>query len=746
MLRHTTAQHVRATIAQYVLGSEAQELSVGNVRLYPHQTAAVHRLQAAIAEFGGALLADEVGLGKTYVALAVAAAASEHATRILIVAPATLGPMWHSACAQAQIDANITSMEALSYRIEPLAQSYNFIIVDEAHQARTPSTKRYTALAQLCAQSRVLLLSATPIHNTRGDLTSLLALFLGTRADTLSESELGRLIVRRTQSRVQAPSRLPRIRRTHWLRPTTDERLLNAILKLPPAVPPRHAGEANTLVRHALLRQWTSSDGALRNALRRRRGQALALLSALEAGHYPTKQELQSWICTDDTIQLAFPELLSSYTLHTKQLAETVRTHADALHTLLQAVIPSSINDQRRAATILHLRHKHSGEKIVAFSQYADTIETLFRLLRPTGRVAALTSRGGLVAGGRISRQETITRFAPAANGATPPAACNEITLLLTTDILSEGVNLQDASVILHLDLPWTAAKFEQRIGRIARLGSLHHQISVYGFRPPRKLDRILRMTEIIDAKSHVAQRTIGGQPLHIRRDAPRYAHSVPEDTEVIHQHLSYWMPSIPPENSARKPTSQHHALPCIAAVRHATSGFLALCLVDGIPTLITTDAHTEPTTALPAIQTSLHIAQHPDAPIDQQSTVAALRAIQQWYDTAHAACDAGISALAPRQTRTTRTQRALLRRIAALNASTPLARRGQIAAVTQAARNTIAVGHPSIFTQKSSPTTFTHNRDDDSWLHHFAKPSVTSSTSPPPPRTLHVVALLLFY
>ena len=48
------------------------------------------------------------------------------------------------------------------------------------------------------------------------------------------------------------------------------------------------------------------------------------------------------------------------------------------------------------------------------------------------------------------------------------------MTLLLTTDLASEGVNLQDASVVVHLDLPWTAARLEQRVGRVARLASAH--------------------------------------------------------------------------------------------------------------------------------------------------------------------------------------------------------------------------------------------------------------------------------
>jgi superfamily II DNA or RNA helicase len=739
-LQHASAQQVRATIAQHVLGTLAQDVSVGTIRLYPHQTSAFHRAQAAIAAFGGALLCDDVGLGKTYVALAIAATSA----RPLVIAPATLGTMWHTACAQARVHADLISMEALSYRTtrEDLhTQHYDLVIVDEAHYARTPSTQRYAALARLCVQAHVLLLSATPIHNRREDLTALLALFLGARAHSLSDAELGCLLIRRTQAHVRSPSRLPSVRRTRWLRPATDERLLDAILALPAAVPPRNAGEAHTLVLHALLRQWASSDGALQGAIRRRQGRATALLAALDAGRYPTAQELRAWISADDTVQLAFPEFLTAEISNTAAFAHTVRVHADALQTLLHTARTSSSNDQRRANALLRLRRIHAGEKIVAFSQYADTVETLFRVLRSSGRVAALTSRGGIVAGGRLSRRETIARFAPRANGAALPATCDDITLLLTTDVLSEGINLQDASVIIHLDLPWTAAKFEQRIGRVARLGSLYTHVTVCGFRPPARTDKILRMTEIVRTKALVARQTLGGQASPVLGNAPPSTISVPERTEAIHQHISRWLTHDPPSLGASG---------LLAAVRSRTPGFLALCCVDGTLTLITTNSQGRATTALPSVQTGISNAHHADCPVDHQSAAAALHAIQRWYDHSHAADDAGIPRIFPINNRTARTQRALLRRIAALTTTAPLDRRGHIASLAQTARNTITTGLPGALAHFPQPSPHRATKRDaweDSWLRIIAQSQRQDTPPAPSParRSLQVIALLLF-
>src|SRR5690606_8363703 len=112
------------------------------------------------------------GLGKTYVAIAVAAAARAP----LIVAPASLRDMWRDALAAATVRAEWTSYERLSRGAMPVTGPHDLVILDEAHHARTPTTRRYARLASLAAGARLLLLSATPIHNSLDDLTALFAL------------------------------------------------------------------------------------------------------------------------------------------------------------------------------------------------------------------------------------------------------------------------------------------------------------------------------------------------------------------------------------------------------------------------------------------------------------------------------------------------------------------------------------------------------------------------------------------
>ncbi len=318
------AVSARAAIARAWLGLDsggpAQSISLGNVMLRPHQAAGVARLRAAIDEYGGALLADETGLGKTYIAVALIAEAKQP----LVVAPSALLPMWRSALSASGVTARLHSIEAMSYGRVP-ARS-DFIVVDEAHHFRNPATRRYAALAELVTSARVLLLSATPVHNARADITALLALF---RANP----PLGRVIVRREHSAETRPRVLP----IQWIATADDETTLHDILALPAPVPPRDGDAAGALVAHGLVRQWASSAGALKGALRRRLSRAIAMAAALKSDRHPTYYDLRSWCLGEGAVQLAFPELLIPNVgpAGTRELREAVEAHAHGVRRLL---------------------------------------------------------------------------------------------------------------------------------------------------------------------------------------------------------------------------------------------------------------------------------------------------------------------------------------------------------------------------------------------------------------------------
>jgi superfamily II DNA/RNA helicase len=183
-------------------------------------------------------------------------------------------------------------------------------------------------------------------------------------------------------------------------------------------------------------------------------------------------------------------------------LLAAVRAHEAAVRDLLATLDSSPDPDVDRAAAIRAIRARHDGERVIAFAESAETVEALFRLLRSDAGVAMLRARGATVAGGALTRQEALSQFAPSAQGAAEPPRSKRIELLVATDLLSEGVNLQDASVVIHLDLPWNPARLEQRVGRVSRIGSPHARVAVYALRPPAPAERLLanRSREVFEA------------------------------------------------------------------------------------------------------------------------------------------------------------------------------------------------------------------------------------------------------
>lgn len=458
-----------------------------------------------LREHGGALLADDVGLGKTYVAAALA----REYERVLVVAPATLRAMWCDALHDVGAQGNVVSYAALSRGGGP-REHFDLVLLDEAHHTRTPETRRYQRVAELADGAHMVMLSATPIHNSRADLAALLALFLGARAFTLGDDALSKHVIRRERDDVPT-ARLPATAAPTRLTVGDDGALLRAILALPPPLPPRDAGAGGALVAWGLVREWASSSAALVGALRRRLARASALGAALEGGRFPSRQELATWVCGDRAVQLAFPEMLDAPVSNdTARLQSVLAMHERGVRALLERAHASAWTDARRAQLLRELRVRHAGEKIIAFTQFADSARALFRELRCDAGVAVLTARGASVAGGALSRREAIERFAPRATGVRAPRAVERIDLLIATDLLSEGVNLHDASVVVHIDLPWTPARMEQRVGRSRRMGALHAQTTVYTLQPPASSEALLRVEQRLHAKLGAAARLFG--------------------------------------------------------------------------------------------------------------------------------------------------------------------------------------------------------------------------------------------
>jgi len=278
--------HARARFAHEILDAESVPEIIGDVTLHLHQRRAVARVRTLLNTAGGALLADSTGLGKTFVALATAAGVE----RTLIIGPASLAESWRRAMGRTGVTARFISLEKLSRGTSGPGDTPELVIVDEAHHLRNPRTKCYAAVAALCGRADVLLLSATPLQNRRADLIAQLALFLGDAAARATDAELAQFIVRRRAD--ESSIRLPAIHGPRWVQLPVIDDCLDDLMALPPPVPGSDEGTAGALVAYTLLRQWSSSRAAFIGALRRRLAKAIALMSALEAGRWPSRKQL----------------------------------------------------------------------------------------------------------------------------------------------------------------------------------------------------------------------------------------------------------------------------------------------------------------------------------------------------------------------------------------------------------------------------------------------------------------------
>ena len=130
----------------------------------------------------------------------------------------------------------------------------------------------------------------------------------------------------------------------------------------------------------------------------------------------------------------------------------------------------------------------HKGEKVIVFTQYSDTANYVYHQLKKRGLTQIDKATGN-------SQNPTaiVDRFSPISNKAEVSKE-NELMVLIATDVLSEGQNLQDAHVIVNYDLPWAIIRLIQRAGRVDRIDQSSEQIFCYSFFPADKVEEIIRL------------------------------------------------------------------------------------------------------------------------------------------------------------------------------------------------------------------------------------------------------------
>ena len=136
------------------------------------------------------------------------------------------------------------------------------------------------------------------------------------------------------------------------------------------------------------------------------------------------------------------------------------------------------------------IQETHPSQKILIFSQFADTVLYLEKELRKRG---CKQIKG--VTGSTEDPTKVTWLFSPGSNQKNDVVgAGDELRILIATDVLSEGQNLQDCAVIVNFDLPWAIIRLIQRVGRVDRIGQKAEEILCYSFLPAEGVERIINL------------------------------------------------------------------------------------------------------------------------------------------------------------------------------------------------------------------------------------------------------------
>jgi len=159
------------------------------------------------------------------------------------------------------------------------------------------------------------------------------------------------------------------------------------------------------------------------------------------------------------------------------------------------------------------LTKTHPKDKVLVFSQYADTTHYLSRQLK---RMGVKSIEGA--SGNSDDPTALAWRFSPASNKR-EVAEGQQLRVLIATDVLSEGQNLQDCSIVVNYDIPWAIIRLVQRVGRVDRIGQNAEHIHCYSFLPAEGVDLIIKLRSRIKQRLKENGEVIGSDELFFEDD-----------------------------------------------------------------------------------------------------------------------------------------------------------------------------------------------------------------------------------
>lgn len=440
---------------QYRVAQGEQELLSLNeikdqIKLLDHQLEAAHR--ALFSMGGSAIFADEVGLGKTIEIGMVLKEMDFRATHdtFLILTPAQLVPQWRTELeekfglefvsnyddefqgfdAHDRIIASVDTAKTSNNFDDVVARNWDVLVVDEAHKLRNESTKRYELLSEL-TYGNAYFATATPVQNDITDVYNIVNLvhpgLFGTRNEFAArylpdvdgagiknaeqlQQKLNQVMIRNQREETDIDFTNRRVR-TNAFEPTTAERELY---------------EAVT----EYVRSHYSNRGAKHLVL-------LMLEKEVVSSPAAVLSTVENWL---DDVDRSFEPGERAKLSTLKEIAGKVDTTSkgDRLRTVLQ-----------------QLSEEMQVPRAVVFTQFRATQDTIVEQVRDLD-LPVHTINGDASS---VQKSKIVNEFEEQGG------------VMVATDSISEGRNMQFCNVLVNYDLPWNPMKVEQRIGRVDRIG-----------------------------------------------------------------------------------------------------------------------------------------------------------------------------------------------------------------------------------------------------------------------------------
>lgn len=565
-------------------------------RLFQFQKNAVDQCLTMFELYGGVIIGDVVGLGKTYVGIALLKYLQLQGYRAMIVCPPSLVPMWEKFCEDYEVDAKVLSRGMLSQENFDLYRDYRFksrglVLIDESHHFRNNNTRQYENLLQFmqARDASAILLTATPFSNTADDIKNQIMLFHRsaiTQIPPANETNLDtyfrevnngvanlvdllrNIMIRRTRRYVlnqwghtdnngrkyliiggknmYFPQRKMKTMRYNinkvykrkyqtivgyideksltLARYSVGRYLKDEYKNVEPyrelsVVGPKLVG----LIRTLLLKRMESSVEAFKSSIRHYITTHTIFIKLLEEGIMPIgdiSYTSMYELAQSDPDAIDDPATIEEFkkklqktgeprykldAFNVENLMQEMQNDIETFEKIEGLISRLTPNSDEKLQLLQKLLDGYSGKKVIIFTEFSTTAKYLDQYVKWDGNKEQVDS-------GTNNIIQSARRFDPKNNPSdySTVTTSDEITLLITTDVLAEGVNLQAGNVIINYDFHWNPTRLIQRAGRVDRIGSENSTIDIHNFLLDPAMEEDLRLELAVDAKIDRIQKVIG--------------------------------------------------------------------------------------------------------------------------------------------------------------------------------------------------------------------------------------------